>query len=948
VLVYDIIPLENPEFVSDAHQTMFTGWLRTTLALAKIVFVSSVENRDRLLRWAALAEVPLGASVVPIAFGANKPAPALGAGQLLRATATSRVRMGGFVLSVGTIDRRKNQAALCRLWPRLHATLPPDQVPQLVLVGRDDVGLEMLSDQVAALIEAGNILVLQGVSDAELAGLYDTCLFTVFPSLSEGYGLPVAESLAHGKLCIASDLAVIRDHAGDLPWYVPPGDQAALLEALRRVITDTQMRAEAEGQIARHYMSQDWTETWRVMHAAALATPVAAQHGDRSVMPVRPDLPGVPRPEIQKTLPRAQRWCTGSAPDVSILIVNWNAAPLTLECIRQIWANTEGLSYEILVADNGSDPASLHVLRQLGRGVRLLELGVNRYFGEANNIAAEEAKGRFLCLLNNDAFVRPGWLQALAAALDNNEQAGAAGPLFLFPDGTIQEAGGSIDALGYPVRAARGEALGTQELSPGVVDYISAAALLVRTECFLQVGGFDLAYEPAYYEDADLCFKLRAMDRPVLFCPAAQVIHIEGAAASDDPTAVVRRNVMGDLNRSKFTARWSAFLETRSDDVLRQIAARVLPAPGRANTLTPGAQTAALFTPYSLTPGGGERFLLTIAAALSEDHETTIVTPYPYSRLRLLNLGRELAIDLGGCRLATEAQFLASPAPDRLITMGNQIVPPIPARAKDSVFVCQFPFPMEGDAIRTARDGAGSYRLVLTYSEYVRAHVLAALSAHQMPPWPIEVVPPPVPQHTGNAGRKRRMVLTVGRFFEGGHSKRHDLMIDAFRCLLERTGPNLEMHIAGSSIPDPMQMSYLDRLQRQAKDLPVTFHVNTSNERLAELYRDAALYWHAAGLAAPLAESPGSAEHFGITVLEAMSAGCVPMVFNAGGPREIVTHGADGILYNSLHELVDSAAQLLAPESDQMREAMGHAAARRAVGFAPIAFHNRIRKLLLG
>ncbi len=169
-----------------------------------------------MLRWATLAEAPLAASVVPIAFGANRPAPALPAGQLRRAPATVRVRADGFVLSVGTIDGRKNQAALCRLWPRLRAALP-GRAPQLVLVGRDDVGLDTLSDEVAALMEAGDILVLQGVADAELAGLYDACLFTAFPSLSEGYGLPVAESLAHGKLCVASDLAVIRDHAGDLP-----------------------------------------------------------------------------------------------------------------------------------------------------------------------------------------------------------------------------------------------------------------------------------------------------------------------------------------------------------------------------------------------------------------------------------------------------------------------------------------------------------------------------------------------------------------------------------------------------------------------------------------------------------------------------------------------------------------------------------------------------------
>src|SRR5206468_2751084 len=105
------------------------------------------------------------------------------------------------------------------------------------------------------------------------------------------------------------------------------------------------------------------------------------------------------------------------------------------------WANTIGVRYEIIIADNGSDPGELSSLVALGTGVRLLKLGVNRFFGEANNIAAEHAKGRYLCLLNNDAFGQPGWLQQLVNCMQAHPHAGAVGPLFLFPDGTVQEAG---------------------------------------------------------------------------------------------------------------------------------------------------------------------------------------------------------------------------------------------------------------------------------------------------------------------------------------------------------------------------------------------------------------------------------------------------------------------------------------------------------------------------
>ena len=122
---------------------------------------------------------------------------------------------------------------------------------------------------------------------------------------------------------------------------------------------------------------------------------------------------GIAPVDIPKALANAQRWCAGEKPEVSILIINWNATPLTLECVRQIWANSEGVSYEIIIVDNGSDPRDIAPLKNLGSGTRLIELGINRFFGEANNIAAEHAQGKYLCFLNNDAFVQPGWLRSL-------------------------------------------------------------------------------------------------------------------------------------------------------------------------------------------------------------------------------------------------------------------------------------------------------------------------------------------------------------------------------------------------------------------------------------------------------------------------------------------------------------------------------------------------------
>jgi GT2 family glycosyltransferase len=515
------------------------------------------------------------------------------------------------VLSVGTIDKRKNQALLCRLWQRLVSDLGGSQVPQLALVGREDLTIADLDEGIASLVKTSKIVVLQGLSDAELAGLYRQCLFTAFPSLSEGYGLPVAESLQHGKLCISSDLAVIREHAGDLPWYFNPADDTAAYELVRRAIEDPDARTAAEQRIAGLHRPCSWASTYRAITDAAFED-LATRTGSNSAS-IKPYLPVVPGARVAAAPPipaTSEQWCTQFDPAVSIVIINCNAGQLTRECVRRIWANTDGPPYEIIIAENGSNPGDIAPLRTLGHNVRLLELGINRFFGEASNIAAESAKGQYLCFLDNTAFVQPGWLQSLVDALQHTPAAGAVGPCLLFPDNHIKEAGAAIDEAGYPVHFGRGQGADlTELLVPKYVDYVSAATLLLTRELFVMVGGFDLAYEPSSYEDADLCLKIRALGLKAHYCPESKVILAAASSADDNPVAESRSKALEDLNRGKFTSRWGAFLKSRSDADLER-GRRSLPryetdGKRRHTHAQADKKTAALFTPFALTPGGG-------------------------------------------------------------------------------------------------------------------------------------------------------------------------------------------------------------------------------------------------------------------------------------------------------------------------------------------------------
>ena len=604
-------------------------------------------------------------------------------------------------------------------------------------------------------------------------------------------------------------------------------------------------------------------------------------------------------PPLDEALARANAadWCTHDEPAVSIIIINWNAAEMTAHSVRHLWQVTIGTKYEILIADNGSAPRKAAQLARLGPGVRVLALGVNR-FSERRTTSRPGERPGHLCFLNNDAFPRKGWLDPLLDALRSDPAAGAARPKFLFPDGRLQEAGAGVDENGYPVRFGRlleapGEAFDT----PREVDYISAAALLVPKALFEAVGGFDLTFEPAYYEDTDLCFRLRLLGRAVRSCPASEVMHIEGLR-TDDRARAAYRKALGDFNRSKFVARWGGYLRDRNPAELERLRASLIPAPSVRTG--PGRPTAHIFTPYPLTPGGGERYILTLAAVLSRHFDVTIVTPLPYSQLRLTTLGREFQIDVAACRMATYDPSAGAARPDLLGGDGqsSRAVGPRPGTRE----LVDLPVSVRAgcrhlcQGTRQSRRLSAHAGLLQLRAPACRARVCTIGRGSRANPCrlllPYRCWTAIRPARTGSSSPS-------GRFFAGGHTKRHDVMLDAFRELLGRAGHGVELHLAGSSSPLQPNMEYLAQLQTMAADLPVMFPREPCAGDAPALYGRAALYWHATGYGMPPDEARGRAEHFGISIVEAMSAACVPLAYAAGGPCEIIEDGVSGFLFGT-------------------------------------------------
>lgn len=255
------------------------------------------------------------------------------------------------------------------------------------------------------------------------------------------------------------------------------------------------------------------------------------------------------------------------APEVTVVIPVYGELTRTLACLRAIAAHPPRVRIEIVVVDDASPDATPDVLPGIS-GLRVHTMSRNTGFIGACNAGAALATGRYLLFLNNDTVPQPGWLDALHATFLQHREVGIVGAQLLYPDGRLQESGAML--LGDGRAESRGRFDDPEHPSLrwcADVDYVSGAALMLPTALFRQLEGFDARYSPAYYEDTDLAFRVRALGLRVLVQPDARVVHVEGASAGTDPTRGMKAAQV--RNRDVFAERWRDVLRSRPDDPVR-------------------------------------------------------------------------------------------------------------------------------------------------------------------------------------------------------------------------------------------------------------------------------------------------------------------------------------------------------------------------------------------
>ena len=311
---------------------------------------------------------------------------------------------------------------------------------------------------------------------------------------------------------------------------------------------------------------------WRLRRLQYLAQRVAgslAQRGWRGTLarirsefrhvPAGPDATLAFEP-VGSLLPPEALPCA-DVPEVTIVVPVHGQLAWTLACLRSIARHGVEVPFEVVVVDDASPDDSAARLAGIA-GLRLLRNPRNLGFVGSCNAGAAAARGKLLYFLNNDTQVTPGWLDRLCEAFREVPGCGIVGSRLVYPDGRLQEAGGLVYADAQAWNVGRFEQRNDPRyLYRREVDYVSGASLLVDAVLFRDIGGFDPRYAPAYCEDMDLAFAVRARGRKVVYEPASVVIHDEGTSSGTDPFAGVKRHQ--ETNRVKFAAKWADALRAQ-------------------------------------------------------------------------------------------------------------------------------------------------------------------------------------------------------------------------------------------------------------------------------------------------------------------------------------------------------------------------------------------------
>lgn len=350
-----------------------------------------------------------------------------------------------------------------------------------------------------------------------------------------------------------------------------------------------------------------------------------------------------------------------------------------------------------------------------------------------------------------------------------------------------------------------------------------------------------------------------------------------------------------------------------------------------------------IFDPYLDDLGGGEKYMMTIAQCLSKEHTVEVFWD---KKEDLQSLISRFSLDLSQVHLVPNIfsprfsalrRLIISKKYDVIIFLSDGSFPVV-ASKKLLIHIQQ---PLESMQTSSIMDKLKLSRVTTFFcnSEYTRSFIDKKFSLKT------KILYPPVfldPKEI----KKEDVILHVGRFrvrnVSNGDYKKQGVMIQAFKKMVDNGLDNWEFVLA-TSIQESDKDAF-EKMKDTAKGYPIRFLVNQTNDKLWGIYSKAKIYWHASGYGEDLALHPEFAEHFGISTVEAMGAGDVPVVINAGGQKEIVKDGENGFVWNTLEELEQKTTELT--KNSQLWEKLSKNALKTAEKFSGDRFCKEVFDLI--
>ncbi len=351
-----------------------------------------------------------------------------------------------------------------------------------------------------------------------------------------------------------------------------------------------------------------------------------------------------------------------------------------------------------------------------------------------------------------------------------------------------------------------------------------------------------------------------------------------------------------------------------------------------------------IFDPYLNDLGGGEKYMMTIAECLSDKHEVFVFWDNKEDVDELknrfsLNLDKvALVKNIFSPKVSQLKRFFETRKYDAIIFLSDGS---FPFSLSKKLFV-HLQQPLEGINASSWKDTVKLRRITKVFynSEYTKS-----FNDKRLPGISDVVIYPPVKLLAKNI-TKDNLILHVGRFRVKNVGvedyKKQGTMIGAFKKMIDEGLKDWKFVIAASVKKE--DEGKFSQLREIAHGYPIEFLVNKSNDELWNTYNKAKIYWHASGFGEDLQKHPEFAEHFGISTVEAMGAGAIPVVINQGGQKEIVTEGRNGFLWNTITELQVKTKKLI--NNEKFLNDMADEARIRAKDFSKEKFCQKIKQLV--